>query len=107
MSRPDDLVPEQEFAVAPEPNIAGRVSFLKRVNSHRTAMPKRLGFASSRTPMETKMNSTERALRLPKAQTRAMRVSPSDAERQLILSVWLVALLIAATTVTATVGLFA
>jgi len=53
------------------------------------------------------MNSTERALQLPKAQTRAMRVSAADAERQLVLSVWLVALLIAATTITATVGLFA
>jgi len=36
-----------------------------------------------------------------------MRVSVSEAERQLILSVWLVALLLAATAVTATVGLFA
>ena len=31
------------------------------------------------------MTSTERALRLPKARTRAMRVSVSEAERQLIL----------------------
>jgi hypothetical protein len=53
------------------------------------------------------MTSNERALRLPKASTRAMRVSVSEAERQLILSVWLVALLLAATAVTATVGLFA
>ena len=53
------------------------------------------------------MTSTETALRLPKAQTRAMRVSVTEAERQLILSLWLVALLLAATAVTATVGLFA
>ena len=53
------------------------------------------------------MNSTETALRLPKAQTRAMRVSVNEAERQLIFSLWLVALLTAATAVTATVGLFA
>jgi hypothetical protein len=57
--------------------------------------------------METTMRGTETALRLPKAQTRVMRVSVNEAERQLILSLWLVALLLAATTVTATVGLFA
>jgi hypothetical protein len=53
------------------------------------------------------MTSTERALRMPKARTRAMRVSVNEAERQLILSLWLVALLVAATAVTATAGLFA
>jgi hypothetical protein len=53
------------------------------------------------------MTSSERALRLPRTQTRAMRVSVSEAERQLVLSAWVVALLLAATTVTATVGLFA
>jgi len=53
------------------------------------------------------MNGSERALRLPKIQTRVMRVSPIDAQRQLSLAVWLVALLMAATAVTATVGLFA
>ena len=53
------------------------------------------------------MTSLENALRLPKAQTRAMRVSVTEAERQLIVSLWLVALLIAATAVTATVGLIA
>jgi hypothetical protein len=53
------------------------------------------------------MTSTEKALRLPKAQTRAMRVSVDEAQRQLVLSLWLVALLLAATAVTATAGLFA
>jgi hypothetical protein len=53
------------------------------------------------------MTSTEQALRLPKGRTRAMRVSVGEAERQLILSLWLVALLVAATAVTATAGLFA
>jgi hypothetical protein len=53
------------------------------------------------------MTGTEKALRLPKAQTRAMRVSVNEAERQLVLSLWLVSLLAAATAVTATVGLFA
>ena len=53
------------------------------------------------------MTSTEKALRLPKARPRATRVSAGDAERQLILSLWLVALLVAATAVTATAGLFA
>jgi hypothetical protein len=56
---------------------------------------------------EMMMTSTENALRLPKAQTRAMRVSVDEAQRQLFLSLWLIALLIAATAVTATVGLFA
>jgi len=41
------------------------------------------------------------------ARTRAMRVSAEEAERQLFLAIWLVALLLAATAVTATVGLFA
>lgn len=53
------------------------------------------------------MTSTETALRLPRTQTRAMRVSVTAAERQLVLSIWLVAVLVAATAVTATVGLFA
>jgi hypothetical protein len=56
---------------------------------------------------EMTMTSTEKALRLPKAQTRAMRVSVDEAQRQLVLSLWLVALLLAATAVTATAGLFA
>lgn len=55
---------------------------------------------------ETEMNSTERALRLPTAQTRAMRVSSEDAHRQLILSAWIVSLLLAATAVTATANFF-
>ena len=52
------------------------------------------------------MNSTERALRLPKAQTRAMRVSAEEAHRQLVLSAWIVSLLLAATAITATAGMF-
>jgi hypothetical protein len=56
---------------------------------------------------ETTMNSTERALRLPKAQTRAMRVSAEEAHRQLVLSAWIVSLLLAATAITATAGMFA
>jgi hypothetical protein len=52
------------------------------------------------------MNSTERALRLPKAQTRAMRVSAEEAQRQLVLSAWIVSLLLAATAITATAGMF-
>jgi hypothetical protein len=36
-----------------------------------------------------------------------MRVSADAAERQLLISVWLVALLIAATAITATAGFFA
>ena len=51
------------------------------------------------------MNSTERALRLPKAQTRAMRVSAEEAHRQLVFSAWVVSLLLAATAVTATAGM--
>jgi hypothetical protein len=43
----------------------------------------------------------------PRATTRAMRVSAAEAERQLTLALWLVAFLVAATFVTATVGLFA
>ena len=43
----------------------------------------------------------------PKVATRAMRVSAAEAERQLTLALWLVAFLVAATFVTATVGLFA
>jgi hypothetical protein len=42
-----------------------------------------------------------------KADTRAMRVSASEAERQLSLALWLVGLLAAATLITATVGFFA
>ena len=41
------------------------------------------------------------------ARTRVMRLSALEAERQLGLAIWLVALLAAATAVTATVGLFA
>jgi hypothetical protein len=63
--------------------------------------------AASRYATEHDMTSLENALRLPKAQTRAMRVSVTEAERQLIFSLWLVALLVAATAVTATVGLIA
>ncbi|MDQ0470972.1 hypothetical protein [Labrys wisconsinensis] len=53
------------------------------------------------------MTSVDRALRLPRPQTRAMRVSADEAARQLMISVWLVALLVAATAVTATAGFFA
>jgi hypothetical protein len=57
--------------------------------------------------METTMTGPQNALRLPKASTRAMRISVGEAERQLILSLWLVALLLAAATITASVGFFA
>ena len=53
------------------------------------------------------MNSTERALRLPRTQTRAMRVSAEEAHRQLVFSAWIVSLLLAATAITATAGMFA
>jgi len=49
-------------------------------------------------------NST---LQRPQTRTRVMRVSAEEAERQLVLAIWLVALLLTATAVTATVGLFA
>jgi hypothetical protein len=39
--------------------------------------------------------------------TRIMRVSAGEAERQLVLALWLVALLVTATAVTAAVGWFA
>ncbi|WP_448951568.1 hypothetical protein [Labrys neptuniae] len=42
-----------------------------------------------------------------KADTRAMRVSAAEAERQLTLALWLVGLLATATIVTATIGFFA
>ena len=50
---------------------------------------------------------TSEPVRLPRATTRVARISAIDAERQLRLSLGLVAGLILATMITATVGLFA
>jgi hypothetical protein len=51
--------------------------------------------------------ASNRSLHRPQSQTRVMRVSAEEAERQLVLAIWLVALLVTATAVTATVGFFA
>jgi len=88
------------------------VSASRRADLHRTVTLLDLSVAASSgqdSPLleENKMTSADRALRLPQSRTRVMRVSAGEAERQLLISAWLVAFLIAATAVTATAGFFA
>ncbi|MDZ5451692.1 hypothetical protein [Labrys sp. ZIDIC5] len=56
---------------------------------------------------EITMAVNQATVRMFKADTRAMRVSAAEAERQLTLALWLVGLLATATVVTATIGFFA
>jgi hypothetical protein len=57
--------------------------------------------------METTMAVNQAAPHFFKADTRAMRVSAAEAERQLTLALWLVGLLVVATLITATLGFLA
>jgi hypothetical protein len=66
-----------------------------------------LGRLKSITHMEISMAVNQATPHFFKADTRAMRVSAAEAQRQLSLALWLVGLLVVATLFTATLGFFA